>query len=146
MPSAHIHGVLVATLIATQAMGLSGCSLRPSPSTAVTDAPYCLRAGDNQAFDCTAPALPVRDVRDPLAPATQVNDEELMTLLAEIKRWLAHRKLTLQGHTLPPEPAPATATPVASPTASPSLPRPWLLILDDFSPQSLQRTNSRPAP
>ncbi len=140
MPHSSLQGILALALT----LNLSGCSLRPPPPEAVTAADeYCLRAGDNQAFDCTAPRLRVQDVRDPLAPESRFTDEELMDLLTEVKRWLVRRKLTLQGEVVPPELAPTQPPSQAASMEQPParLSRPWALILNDFSPRSLQRTN-----
>ncbi|GAA0702305.1 hypothetical protein GCM10009104_34550 [Marinobacterium maritimum] len=144
MPHSSLQGILALALALALALTVSGCSLKPPPPDAATAVDgYCLRAGDNQSFDCSAPQLSVQDVRDPLAPESRFSDEELMDLLAEVKRWLARRQLTLQGETIPPELKPETnASPTPSDTAKAAgLPRPWALILNDFSPQSLQRSN-----
>lgn len=53
---------------------LSGCStLNPTPpdEQRAQNGGYCLRAGEQQAYDCSAPALDIRQVRDPLQPDSQ---------------------------------------------------------------------------
>lgn len=139
MPFRSLQGVSVLVLAVT----LAGCSMSHPRESSTADG-YCLRAGGDKAFDCSAPALPIPEVRDPLAPSNRFSDEELMDLLAEIKRWLARRRLSLQGEAVPPELQPDNTTPtMPSDLARPaSLPRPWALILNDFSAQSLQRTIS----
>lgn len=126
------------------ALLLTGCSRQPS-RPAEADAGFCLRAGQAQQFDCRAPALDRRRLQDPLAIEQPVSDEALMDLLAEVKRWLARRRLQLQGQPIPPELQPSPAAAAVSPPPTPArLARPWALILDDFSPASLQRTNPPP--
>lgn len=143
----HIQEVAIILM----ALMLTACSRQPSvPDPAATG--YCFRAGSDQQFDCSAPPLTVKELRDPLAPDSTFSDEELMDLLAEIKRWLAHRRLSLEGKTIPPQlqdSARATTAEIendtdrdTTQTPSAGLPRPWALILNDFSPRSLQRTNS----
>ena len=139
--------------IILMALMLTACSRQPSvPASDQAAAGYCFRAGSDQQFDCSAPPLTVKELRDPLAPDSTFSDEELMDLLAEIKRWLAQRRLSLEGKTIPPQlqdSARATTAEVendtdqdTTQTPSAGLPRPWALILNDFSPRSLQRTNS----
>lgn len=140
MPHRPLQGIPILVLVLIQA--LAGCSQQPLSSAGPrTGEEYCLRAGKEQTFDCSAPLLRVQDVRDPLAPEHRFSDEELMSLLAEAKRWLARRKLALQGADMPPEPSlsPAPTSPSEQPSAL--LPRPWALILNDFSPHALQRNN-----
>lgn len=143
----HIQEVAIILM----ALMLTACSRQPSvPDQAATG--YCFRAGSDQQFDCSAPPLTVKELRDPLAPDSTFSDEELMDLLAEIKRWLAQRRLSLEGKTIPPQlqdSARATTAEIendtdrdTTQTPSAGLPRPWALILNDFSPRSLQRTNS----
>jgi hypothetical protein len=137
------------------ALMLTACSRQPSvPVSDQAATGYCFRAGSDQQFDCSAPPLTVKELRDPLAPDSIFSDEELMDLLAEIKRWLAQRRLSLEGKTIPPQLQPqdsarSTTAEIENDTdhnttqpPSAGLPRPWALILNDFSPRSLQRTNS----
>ncbi len=139
MPLRPLQGVPALAL----ALTLAGCSPNVlSPKTPTAADGYCLRSGDDQAFDCAAPALPVQALRDPLAPVNRFSDEELMSLLAEVKRWLAQRKQVLQGAEVSANTVVPSSPPALSSTPTPPLPRPWALILNDFSPQSLQRTNS----
>lgn len=139
--------------IILMALMLTACSRQPSvPASDQAATGYCFRAGSDQQFDCSAPPLTVKELRDPLAPDSTFSDEELMDLLAEIKRWLAQRRLSLEGKTIPPQlqdSARATTAEIendtdrdTTQTPSAGLPRPWALILNDFSPRSLQRTNS----
>ncbi|GAA0790962.1 hypothetical protein [Marinobacterium sediminicola] len=133
----------VATI--TLSMTLVACSLQtPAPDSNSATESHCFRAGSEQQFDCSAPALQLNELRDPLAQTSRFTDEELMDLLAEIKRWLARRKLLLQGETIPPELLPKhSPVPVTTSTEENArLPRPWALILNDFSAESLQRSNS----
>lgn len=148
VPGMALSGTFILALL------LTGCAQQPAArdtQAGADDGGYCLRAGDDQAFDCSSPALPLHLVRDPLAPDPRFNNEEMMTLLAEVRRWLARRKLTLQGEAIPRElreqSHPGSADPVTATDTLPTeaqLPRPWALILNDFSPQSLQRSNSAP--
>lgn len=101
---------------------LSGCSLMKRHDSPEQSG-YCLRAGQEQAFDCSAPALEVNQVRDPLQPRTRFTDEELFSLLSEIKRWLERERLIASGQPVPPHlqpkasppPAPADVTPAETP-------------------------------
>ncbi len=139
------HRCLQDALLLALTLMISGCSLPLfTPESSVTAERYCLRSGDEHMFDCTAAPVSAQDPQDPLAPTSHFSDEELMDLLAETKRWLARRKEALQGKTTPvTRDDRARPSSSASPaTDTPPLPRPWAQILDDFSPHSLQRTNS----
>ena len=115
---------------------LSGCSaLQQTASTeqSARDG-YCLRAGEQQAYDCSAPALDPRQVRDPLQPNSQFSDEELFSLLAEVKRWLKRERLRAEGKPIPPEledQEPSSPTPPETgPVAETPL---WPRVLDSLS-------------
>ncbi|SEA61276.1 hypothetical protein [Marinobacterium iners] len=105
---------------------LSGCSLMKRHDFPEQSG-YCLRAGQEQAFDCSAPALEVNQVRDPLQPRTHFTDEELFSLLSEVKRWLERERLIAAGEPVPPhllpQEAPAAPPAPVSPTGSPLWPR-----------------------
>lgn len=122
---------------------LAGCSRQPSVPAANSDLSYCLRSGEGQLYDCSAPPLTLAELRDPLAPGEAISDEELMSLLAEIRRWLARRRLTLQGEPIPPElqlREPASAPPSPPALAAPTQPL-WPRVMDSISRPSLQRNN-----
>ncbi|MBV0933515.1 hypothetical protein [Marinobacterium weihaiense] len=136
---------------------LAGCSSQQPRLVDTGPSGYCLRAGDRQQYDCSAPPLPPDALRDPLAPRADISDEHLMTLLAEIKRWLARQRqqlspdasLATEASTRPITPALHSHTlpdNAENNAAAPPLHRPWALILHDFAPSSSQRTNSNLAP
>lgn len=137
MPHTQLRVIITLSLVLLQ----TGCSQQPA--TPADHNGYCLRAGDRQQFDCTAPALPINELRDPLSPNHRFTDEELMTLLAEIKLWLAQHRQALETGTAPPM-ATSGPTDTSKPIINAQLARPWYLILDDFSPAALQRSNSTP--
>ncbi len=122
---------------------LAGCSSQPStPPDIPTGQAYCLRSGETQLYDCSAPALAINLVRDPLAPGEEISDEDLMALLAEIRRWLEWRRLTLLGEPIPPELIPPEERPPA--LSEPALANPnqplWPRVIDSISRPSLQRS------
>jgi len=126
--------------LALAAMVLAGCSQQP-PTSLASPQPYCLRAGAVQAYDCTAPPIALEQLRDPLEPLESFSDTELMSLLADVRRWLARRKLELLGQPVPPElqqPIPLTpSAPVAVTHTAPL----WPNVMDAVSRPSLQRNN-----
>lgn len=115
---------------------LSGCStLNPTPpdEQRAQNGGYCLRAGEQQAYDCSAPALDIRQVRDPLQPDSQFTDEELFSLLAEVKRWLQQERLRMEGQPIPPELQPED-TPPSLPETGPVAETPlWPRVLESLS-------------
>ncbi|MBP0048400.1 hypothetical protein H9C73_06605 [Marinobacterium sp. AK62] len=118
---------------------LAGCSMQPTepePEQPSAGA-FCLRSGESQAFDCSAPPLSIQQVRDPLAPGERISDEELMTLLADIKRWLARRRLILEGKPIPPELQPRSEEPALLPRLNAPL---WPRVMNSISRPSLQRS------
>lgn len=120
---------------------LVGCSRQPSIPESSAEQAYCLRSGEGQRYDCNAPALTLAEVRDPLAPGETISDEELMTLLAEVRRWLARRRLQLQGEPIPPELQlrEQNRPPALPPTlAAPDQPL-WPRVMESISRPSLQR-------
>lgn len=105
---------------------LTGCGHVQQHDSA-EQAGYCLRAGQDQAFDCSAPALEINQVRDPLQPRSRFTDEELFSLLSEVKRWLERERLMAAGEPIPPhllpKESPAPPPEPVSPSDSPLWPR-----------------------
>lgn len=111
---------------------LAGCSSTPKPESAEQTG-YCLRAGKEQSFDCSAPALSVNQVRDPLQPRTRFTDEELFSLLSEIKRWLERERLIASGQPVPPHLQPKVTTPPPPQEVAPTDTPLWPRVLEAFS-------------
>jgi len=115
---------------------LSGCSAlrQAAPAEQSAQDGYCLRAGEQQSYDCSAPALDIRQVRDPLQPRSQFTDEELFSLLAEVKLWLQRERLRVEGQPIPPElqseDMPPSALPVTPPMSATPL---WPRVLESLS-------------
>jgi len=94
---------------------------------------YCLRAGQDQAFDCSAPALEINQVRDPLQPRSRFTDEELFSLLSEVKRWLERERLIAAGEPVPPHLQPKEPpAPPPEPVSPPDSPL-WPRVLEALS-------------
>jgi len=111
---------------------LGGCSAGPAEQVS-TQSGFCLRAGQQQDFDCSAPALEINQVRDPLQPRHQFTDEELFSLLAEIKRWLEREKLMAASQPIPPHLLPKDTPPPPPPQTEPSAIPLWPRVLDSLS-------------
>lgn len=109
---------------------ITGCSHQPQPAP-TEHSGYCLRAGQQQSFDCSAPALAVNEVRDPLLPRTRFTDEELFSLLAEVKLWLKREHLIAAGKPIPPELLPKTPQLPPDSAAAPEKPL-WPQILESL--------------